>query len=69
MIGNCLYTCSPVYVELLFAVRNKDMESGVSRGIDFQFVSNVINFDFPHTSDAYVHRVGRSVYFVNSQYK
>uniref|UniRef100_A0A8C4QI58 RNA helicase n=1 Tax=Eptatretus burgeri TaxID=7764 RepID=A0A8C4QI58_EPTBU len=38
----------------------KDKEYGVSRGIDFQNVSNVINFDFPPTVDAYIHRVGRT---------
>lgn len=37
-----------------------DKESGVSRGIDFQFVSNVINFDFPRDINSYVHRVGRT---------
>jgi ATP-dependent RNA helicase DDX56/DBP9 len=40
--------------------RKKDKESGVARGIDFQFVSNVINFDFPHDVDSYIHRVGRT---------
>ncbi|KAG7277813.1 hypothetical protein CRUP_026114 [Coryphaenoides rupestris] len=38
----------------------KDKEYGVSRGVDFQNVSNVINFDFPKSVDAYVHRVGRT---------
>ena len=40
--------------------RKKDKESGVARGIDFQYVSNVINFDFPLDVDSYVHRVGRT---------
>nr|KAG5690428.1 hypothetical protein BaRGS_026475 [Batillaria attramentaria] len=40
--------------------RKKDREYGVSRGIDFQNVSNVINFEFPATVDAYIHRVGRT---------
>lgn len=40
--------------------RRKDKESGVSRGIDFQFVSNVINFDFPLDVASYIHRAGRT---------
>jgi len=39
--------------------RKKDQEFGVSRGLDFQNVSNIINFDFPTTVNAYIHRVGR----------
>lgn len=40
--------------------RRKDREYGVSRGIDFQNVSNVVNFEFPANVDAYIHRVGRT---------
>jgi len=40
--------------------KRKDDEYGVARGIDFQNVSFVINFDFPTTSKAYLHRIGRT---------
>ena len=38
----------------------EDAEYGVSRGIDFNGVGFVINFDFPATAAAYTHRVGRT---------
>ncbi|TNN41983.1 putative ATP-dependent RNA helicase DDX56 [Liparis tanakae] len=38
----------------------KDKEFGVSRGVDFQNVANVVNFDFPLTAESYIHRVGRT---------
>eukprot|EP00981_Chlorochromonas_danica_P002366 scaffold455_cov155-Ochromonas_danica.AAC.4 len=38
---------------------NED-EYGVSRGIDFQAVNFVVNFDFPVTAAAYIHRIGRT---------
>lgn len=40
--------------------QKKDKESGISRGIDFHNITVVINFDFPLSVDAYVHRVGRT---------
>ena len=38
--------------------KNKDY--GVSRGIDFQNVACVLNFDLPASSQAYTHRIGRT---------
>ena len=38
----------------------KSKEYGVSRGIDFQNVSCVLNFDLPTTSKSYTHRIGRT---------
>lgn len=35
-------------------------EYGVSRGIDFQNVACVLNFDLPATSNSYTHRIGRT---------
>lgn len=40
--------------------RNEDKEFDLSRGIDFQCVSNVINFDFPLNINSYIHRAGRT---------
>uniref|UniRef100_A0A8C2TI47 RNA helicase n=2 Tax=Coturnix japonica TaxID=93934 RepID=A0A8C2TI47_COTJA len=37
-----------------------DPEYSVSRGIDFQNVATVINFDVPTTVESYIHRVGRT---------
>ncbi|EDW78037.1 uncharacterized protein Dwil_GK24230 [Drosophila willistoni] len=37
-----------------------DHESSSSRGIDFQCVNNVINFDFPRDVTSYIHRAGRT---------
>lgn len=38
----------------------KAKEYGISRGIDFQHVSCVLNFDLPTSSTSYTHRVGRT---------
>lgn len=38
----------------------RDKEYGVSRGIDFQNVACVLNFDFPTSSKSYTHRIGRT---------
>ncbi|XP_064897139.1 probable ATP-dependent RNA helicase DDX56 [Columba livia] len=40
--------------------KDKDSEYGVARGIDFQNVAVVINFDVPLTVESYIHRVGRT---------
>ena len=40
--------------------KRKDVEYGVSRGLDFRNVSFVVNVDFPLTAKSYAHRVGRT---------
>ncbi|KAG9012174.1 ATP-dependent DNA/RNA helicase [Tulasnella sp. JGI-2019a] len=40
--------------------KNRDVEYGVSRGVDFVDVACVINFDLPTSSRAYTHRTGRT---------
>ena len=37
-----------------------DKEYGVSRGIDFQNVTTIFNFDFPTSPTSYTHRIGRT---------
>jgi ATP-dependent RNA helicase DDX56/DBP9 len=39
---------------------NKEKDYGVSRGIDFQNVTCVLNFDLPPSAKAYTHRIGRT---------
>jgi len=48
----------------LLRSKRKDRESGVSRGIDFQNVSNIVSFDFPPDVNSYIHRVGRLVLII-----
>lgn len=40
--------------------RNLVCSDLLTRGIDIQAVNVVINFDFPKTSETYLHRIGRS---------
>ncbi|KAK6341212.1 ATP-dependent DNA/RNA helicase [Orbilia brochopaga] len=40
--------------------RRRDSEYGVSRGVDFQNVTCVLNFDLPLTAKSYMHRIGRT---------
>ena len=37
-----------------------EIDYGLARGIDFQNVVNVINFDTPTSIDSYIHRIGRT---------
>ncbi|KAI2835789.1 hypothetical protein CBS11350_9793 [Aspergillus niger] len=38
----------------------KEKDYGISRGIDFQNVACVLNFDLPTTAKSYTHRIGRT---------
>ena len=46
--------------------KKDDKEFNVARGIDFQDVDNVLNFDFPTDPDNYVHRIGRTARGLNT---
>ena len=67
------YSCYYIHARMAQAHRNRvfhDFRSGqcrnlvcsdlFTRGIDIQAVNVVINFDFPRTSETYLHRIGRA---------
>eukprot|EP00004_Rigifila_ramosa_P003899 TRINITY_DN1421_c0_g1_i1.p1 TRINITY_DN1421_c0_g1~~TRINITY_DN1421_c0_g1_i1.p1 ORF type:complete len:568 (+),score=129.25 TRINITY_DN1421_c0_g1_i1:88-1704(+) len=67
------YSCFYIHAKMVQAHRNRvfhDFRNGVcrnlvssdlfTRGIDIPAVNVVINFDFPKTSETYLHRIGRS---------
>lgn len=67
------YSCFYIHAKMPQSQRNRvfhDFRSGAcrnlvssdlfTRGIDIQAVNVVINFDFPKSSETYLHRVGRS---------
>jgi ATP-dependent RNA helicase DDX6/DHH1 len=67
------YSCFYIHAKMVQDHRNRvfhDFRNGAcrnlvctdlfTRGIDIQAVNVVINFDFPRTSESYLHRVGRS---------
>jgi len=67
------YSCLYIHAKMLQSHRNRvfhEFTSGkcrtlvcsdvFARGIDVQAVNVVINFDFPRTSETYLHRIGRS---------
>ena len=47
-------------LDLLFQASEADAEFGVSRGVDFQDVTAVVNMDLPTSLAVYKHRVGRT---------
>ncbi|KAK9461380.1 P-loop containing nucleoside triphosphate hydrolase protein [Lipomyces oligophaga] len=51
---------APPVVKKSKKAKIRDSEYGVSRGIDFQNVACVLNFDLPTTARAYTHRIGRT---------
>ncbi|KAH0489081.1 MAG: hypothetical protein KVP17_001237 [Porospora cf. gigantea B] len=67
------FSCFYIHARMPQAARNRvfhDFRNGAcrclvssdlfTRGIDVQTVNTVINFDFPKTSETYLHRIGRS---------
>ena len=67
------YSCYYIHAKMQQANRNRvfhEFRNGATRhlvtsdlftrGIDIQSVNVVINFDFPKTSESYLHRIGRS---------
>ena len=66
MLEKCILILSRYSVNLLCMNSNRDVSiflvatDIVSRGIDIDDIRLVINFDVPHDSEDYVHRIGRT---------
>ena len=54
-----MYNVNVYYVHCSFLTPRVLLDL-LTRGIDIQAVNVVINFDFPKTSETYLHRIGRS---------
>ena len=59
-VCHCVFKCILQCVLLLSNTCFHPPTDLLTRGIDIQAVNVVINFDFPKTSETYLHRIGRS---------
>ncbi len=57
-----MHICACIFVLVPFTSTHTYIPCAdlLTRGIDIQAVNVVINFDFPMTSETYLHRIGRS---------
>ena len=73
IVLNTEFSCHPLHGDLSFAARRRGLRlfkegsvklligtDVVARGIDFQNVTHVINYNLPSEPETYIHRIGRT---------